>query len=42
MVNTIENSLDKQIYYCHYTDAGNANALALLYGDKLRYIHGVG
>lgn len=34
--------LDKQIYECHYTDAGNAEALALLYGDQLLYVHGLG
>ena len=33
---------DQQILNCHYTDAGNAQALALLYGNKLRYVHGIG
>ena len=35
------NNLDEAIYHCHYTDAGNADALALLFGDRLRFVHGL-
>jgi len=34
--------LQKDIFYCHFTDASNAQALSLLFGNKLRYVHGVG
>jgi len=34
--------IDSEIFNCHYTDSGNAEALALLFGDKLRYVHNIG
>jgi putative DNA primase/helicase len=36
-----QNNLDEAIYHCHYTDAGNADALALLFGGRLRSVHGL-
>ena len=34
--------IDSQVFKCHFTDSGNAEALALMFGDKLRYVHNIG
>jgi len=34
--------IDNKVFSCHYTDAGNAQALALIYGSYIRYVHGIG
>lgn len=33
---------DQEIFECHSTDSGNAKALSLMFGDKLRYVHNIG
>jgi putative DNA primase/helicase len=38
----VTTNIDQDIYGCAYTDAGSADALALLYGDQLKYVHNVG
>ena len=37
-----QNNLDEAIYHCQTNDSGNADALALLFRDRLRYVRGVG
>ncbi|MBA7472092.1 hypothetical protein ES707_07412 [subsurface metagenome] len=39
---TTNDAIDRQIHDCHFTHAGNAEALALLHGHIMRYVHGVG
>lgn len=42
LTTTLDYELAKEVYRLHLTDAGNAEAFAKVYGDRLRYAHGIG
>ena len=43
MLTTTSNyTLANEIFRLNLTDAGNAKAFAKIYGDQLRYCHGIG
>lgn len=42
LITTLDYGLAEEIYRLHLTDAGNAEAFAKIYDDRLRYIHGIG
>ena len=42
LTTTLDYGLAKEVYRLHLTDAGNAEAFAKVYGDRLRYVHGIG
>lgn len=42
LTTTLDYGLAKEVYQLHLTDAGNAEAFAKVYGDRLRYVHGIG
>ncbi len=39
---TLDYRLTRDVYQLNLTDADNAEAFALVYGDRLRYVHGIG
>jgi len=42
LTTNLDPQLAKEIYQLNQTDAGNAEAFASIFGNKLRYVHGIG